>query len=66
MNLSLTSVFPAPDRHTGIACAEMTVIIRSEEDIQDDVALRYGPKESTHQAKNSSDSVIGSMYAPSL
>ena len=44
----------------------MAVIIRSEEDIQDDVALRYGPKETTHQAKNSSDSVIGSMYAPSL
>ena len=62
VDLPLTAVLPAPDRHAGVARAEMAVIVRAEKDVENDVALRHGTEKTAHQAKNSSDSVIGSTY----
>lgn len=66
VNLPLTAVLLAPDCHTGIPGAEMTVIIGTKEDVQYDISFGNRTKETSHQAKKSSESVIGSMYLPSL
>ena len=62
MNLPLAAVLRTPDRHPGIACAEMTVIVGTEENVKNDVAPGYRAEKTTHQAKKSSESVIGSIY----
>ena len=40
----------------------MAVIIGTEKDIQDDVTFGYSAEKASHQAKKSSESVIGSIY----
>ena len=62
VDLPLAAVFRTPDRHPGIAGAEMAVIVGTEEDIQDDVTSGYRAEKAAHQAKKSSESVIGSIY----
>lgn len=41
------------------------MIVRAEEDIQRDIAVRDRAEKAPHYAKNSSESVMGSMYFPS-
>jgi len=62
VDLPLTSMLRAPDRHPGVAGAEMAVIVGTEEDVKNDVASGYRSEKTAHQAKKSSESVIGSMY----
>ena len=40
----------------------MAVIVGTEEDVKNDVASGYRSEKTAHQAKKSSESVIGSMY----
>ena len=66
MDLPGKTVFRAPDRHTGVPRAEVAVVVRAEKHVQSHIAPRNGAEKPTHQAKKSSDSVIGSIYLPSL
>ena len=66
VDLPVKAVFPAPDRHPGVAGAEMAVVVGAEEDIQDHVAPGDGAEETAHYAKKRRESVIGSTYSPSL
>ena len=66
MDLPVKSRFLIPDRHACIFGAQMAVIVRAEKDVHNDVAPGDGAEEAPHQAKKSSESVMGSMYLPSL
>ena len=41
------------------------MIVRAKEDVQGNIAVGYRSEKAAHYAKNSSESVMGSMYLPS-
>ena len=51
--------------HSASSRSEVRMIVRAEEDIQRDIAVRDRAEKAPHYAKNSSESVMGSMYFPS-
>ena len=65
MDLPLEALFLVKENHTTPACAEVGMVVRAEKDVQGDIAVRYRAKKAAHYAKNSSESVMGSMYLPS-
>ena len=65
VDLPLEALFLVKENHTTPACAEVGMVVRAEKDVQGDIAVRYRAKKAAHYAKNSSESVMGSMYLPS-
>lgn len=65
MDLPLEALFLVKENHTTPACAEVGMVVRAEKDVQGDLAVRYPRQKAAHYAKNSSESVMGSMYLPS-
>ena len=65
MDLPLEALFPVKENHTTPACAEVGMIVRAKEDVQGNIAVGYRSEKAAHYAKNSSESVMGSMYLPS-
>ena len=66
MDLPLIAALVAPDHHAGVPGTQMAVVVRSEEHVQHHIAVGNRAEITAHQAKNSLDSVMGSMYLPSL
>ena len=65
MDLPLEALFPVKENHTTPACAEVGMVVRAEKDVQGNIAVGYRSEKAAHYAKNSSESVMGSMYLPS-
>ena len=63
--LALEALLLVKEHHSAAARAEVRMIVRAEEDIQRDIAVRDRAEKAPHYAKNSSESVMGSMYFPS-
>ena len=66
VDLPAAALLPVPDGHAAVARAEMAVIVRPEKHVHDHIAAGHRAEEAAHYAKKSSESVIGSMYWPSL
>ena len=52
--------------HAGALRSQMGMIVNAEENVLYAVLMSCDPKETAHQAKKSSESVMGWMYSPSL
>ena len=63
--LALEALLLVKEHHSAAARAEVRMIVRAEEDIQRDIAVRDRAEKAPHYAKNSSESVMGSTYLPS-
>ena len=63
--LALEALLLVKEHHSAAARAEVRMIVRAEKDIQRDIAVRDRAEKAPHYAKNSSESVMGSMYFPS-
>ena len=61
VDLALKPARRIPQRHAGIARTEMAVVIHPEKHVQHHIASGYRAEKASHQAKNSWESVIGSM-----
>ncbi len=66
VDLADAAALRVPDGHARRPGAQMAVVIRPEEDVGNDIAVRDRAEETAHYAKKRAESVIGSMYRPSL
>ena len=63
--LALEALLLVKEHHSAAARAEVRMIVRAEETSSATSRSETAPEKAPHYAKNSSESVMGSMYFPS-
>ena len=66
MDIPLEPIIRIISSHTGALRSQMGMIVNAEENVLYAVLMSCDPEETAHQAKNSSERVMGWIYFPSL